>query len=257
MYEQQPPARDRVTVVAFAIALTAVIGMVVAVPDLLPRSLQDVVGLSPERLADPRTAGPGGSYKFLDTQPGTKDEPVGYDPCHPIRLAINVDKAPEDGEQLVLDAMEHVEEVTGLRFAYEGLTDEPPRSRNGGRFAVQGGRTQAPPALVSWADEDDVQELRGDVAGIGGSASGADVGGRLRYLTGSITLDAELFDDLMGDDEGRAEARAIVLHEFGHLLGLDHVRDGAELMNEENFGLLDFGRGDLNGLAELGAIPCS
>ena len=255
MYEQER-TRDPIARIALVIALACVAGMVVAVPSVLPPKLRELVGLNAERLADPRTAGPGGSYAFLEVQPGDPDEPVGYDPCEPIRLVINDDQAPEDGEQLVLDAMEHVEDVTGLRFSYEGTTDEPPRSSDSGAVVLAGGEVKAPPALVSWADEDVVDDLKGDVAGIGGSAS-VGTRGRQRYVTGSITLDADLFDDLMDDgDGGRDEARAIVLHEFGHLLGLDHVHDGAELMNEENFGLLDYGKGDLNGLAKLGAIPC-
>lgn len=38
-----------------------------------------------------------------------------------------------------------------------------------------------------------------------------------------------------------------VLCELGHLLGLDHVPDSAELMNGHNLGLLDYGPGDRAG----------
>lgn len=254
MYREER-RRDPVARIALLIALASVVAMVIAVPSLLPPNLRDLVGLSAERLADPRTAGPGGSYAFLAVQPGNPDEPVGYNPCEPIRIVINDENAPRGGEDLVLEAMAHVEELTGLRFAYEGTTDEPPRTGDSGAVVFRGGEVQAPPALVGWADEETVGDLEGDVAGIGGSAS-IEERGRLRYVTGSITLDEELFADLMDDGDGRDEARAIVLHEFGHLLGLAHVNDGAELMNEENFGLLEFGKGDLNGLAKLGAIPC-
>jgi hypothetical protein len=255
VYEQER-RRDPVARIALLIAIVCAVGMVVAVPSLLPTPVRDILGLGAERLADPRTAGPGGSFAFLAVQPNDPDEPVGYDPCKPIRLVINPADGPEGGEQLVLDAMEHVEELTGLRFSYEGVSDEPPRTSDSSTVVFSGGQVKAPPALVGWADEDVVEELEGDVAGIGGSAS-VETRGRLRYVTGSIVLDAELFSELMDDDGGREEARAIVLHELGHLLGLAHVQDGAELMNEENFGLLEYGKGDLNGLAKLGAIPCA
>ena len=51
-------------------------------------------------------------------------------------------------------------------------------------------------------------------------------------------------------------AQAILDHEFGHLVGLDHVHDKDELMNEENLGLTSYGPGDLEGLARLGDIAC-
>ena len=54
----------------------------------------------------------------------------------------------------------------------------------------------------------------------------------------------------------RANLQAIVDHEFGHLVGLDHVDDPGELMAEVNIGRTSYGPGDLEGLARLGAIPC-
>ena len=53
-----------------------------------------------------------------------------------------------------------------------------------------------------------------------------------------------------------AEQQAIVDHEFGHVVGLDHVHDPRELMNEDNVGLTTYGPGDREGLARLGAIDC-
>lgn len=48
-----------------------------------------------------------------------------------------------------------------------------------------------------------------------------------------------------------------VLCELGHLLGLDHVPDSAELMNGHNLGLLDYGPGDRAGLAKIGNGRCA
>jgi hypothetical protein len=52
-------------------------------------------------------------------------------------------------------------------------------------------------------------------------------------------------------------ARAVIMHEFGHLVGLDHVTSQSQLMSDENNGQLDFGDGDLTGLAKLGSGTCA
>jgi hypothetical protein len=55
---------------------------------------------------------------------------------------------------------------------------------------------------------------------------------------------------------GRDLARAVVMHELAHVVGLDHVDDPGELMHDQNVGTLDFGPGDLEGLAALGSGSC-
>ena len=59
-------------------------------------------------------------------------------------------------------------------------------------------------------------------------------------------------------NKGRAQARAIVMHELAHLVGLTHVEAPTELMNASNdSGILDFGAGDREGLRQLGMGRCS
>ena len=49
----------------------------------------------------------------------------------------------------------------------------------------------------------------------------------------------------------------MLLHEFGHVIGLDHVDSPRELMHEGNNDLTSFGPGDLEGLRLLGKGPCT
>lgn len=54
-----------------------------------------------------------------------------------------------------------------------------------------------------------------------------------------------------------AALRAILLHEFGHVVGLKHAASEAELMAATNTGQTGFGPGDLAGLAQLGQGQCT
>ncbi len=109
------------------------------------------------------------------------------------------------------------------------------------------------PVLIMWATPEEVPELAGDVAGIGGS-SAAGRPGLVHYVTGRIVLDRDVFAAHVG--ERTPYAQAIIDHELGHVVGLAHVDDPEELMNADNVGQLSYGPGDLQGLARLGAVPC-
>jgi hypothetical protein len=198
--------------------------------------------------------GTDGNYAFLSTQRGSK-EPVTYGPCRSVEVQINSSGEVPGGSQLVLDAMSRVSELSGLELAYSGPTSERPDTWSD--RMTTGGLEAYPPVLVSWSDEDETPGLAGDVVGLGGSISlrGGDYA-RERYMTGSVTLDGPDLDEIAEGDDGEAKVRAVILHEFGHLVGLGHVQDPRELMSEANSGQLDFGPGDREGLARLGSGEC-
>jgi hypothetical protein len=254
-----PPApRRRADVtgrLALVVALLATTGMVVAVPELLPRPLRQLVGLGPDRLADAASASGHGSFAFIAHQPGDPGTPVAYDPCRPILVRVNPDGGPDGAVDLVRDALRDVSHLTGLVLRYDGTDDERPQW-DGQSVPAFAGRLLRRPVLVSWATVDEVSQLADDVAGIGGSVPVQGADGTIRFVTGAVTLDADTYDDLAAARDGEDEMRAILLHEFGHVVGLAHVDDEAELMNADNVGMLDFGTGDRKGLARLGRGSC-
>lgn len=198
-------------------------------------------------------SGPG-TFRFIAHQPGDVDRPVTYDSCERVRVRLNPDGGPDDSEAIVRDAIRTVADATGLELVWDGRTDARPSVR--GRSAGPLGRLRGSSVLVAFATSKEVPALKGDVAGIGGSTRVTDGTGRSRYVGGEVTLNEDAFAHIRPRADGRDEAEAIVLHELGHVVGLDHVQDRGELMNAENLGLDDFGPGDRTGLAALGRGPC-
>jgi pimeloyl-ACP methyl ester carboxylesterase len=100
--------------------------------------------------------------------------------------------------------------------------------------------------------------VAGYIAGQGGPVSVADSDGRLVNVSGEIILDAADIGRELTNPDGLTTARAIVQHELGHVVGLDHTSDRTQLMysetNDEQPG--DWGTGDLAGLHELGSGEC-
>jgi hypothetical protein len=191
-----------------------------------------------------------GSFAYLLTQ-DTSDEPVAYDPCEPIPYVVNDALAPAGSTAELTSAVAEVSAATGLHFESLGSTSDLPRRDT----SLVPPRKQ--PVLIAWTTPDVVADLDGRVAGVGGSTPQRDeYSGRLHYITGTIALDAPQLTELMTRQNGPALVRAIIMHELGHLLGLDHVDDQGELMYEDNVGRLDLGPGDRQGLAALGSGRC-
>lgn len=207
-----------------------------------------LLGLGGERHGAPPDYTPGqGSFAFLATQRGS-DEPVAWDPCSPVEYAVNPAGAPDEWEALVGEAVADVEWATGLDLVDVGPTDRRPFSA-----ALRPGLAQ--PVVIGFADEDELPDLAGDTAGLGGSSAQRSAIGRAYYVTGSVALDTAAFTDRSVDSDF-GSMRAIVQHELGHVLGLGHVDDPGELMFDTSFGRTGFGPGDLEGLARLAEVPC-
>lgn len=193
-----------------------------------------------ERVLPPVEVRDAGSYAFVSTQPGT-DLPVGFSPCGVVEVEVNPDRAPRGYEGLVEGSLERLTRASGLQLTLVGETTDTWEERS---------RRPGAPVVIGWADAGDVPELAGQVAGLGGALTVSGPQGTWA-AGGRVVLDVDA--DVHLDDTQRS---ALLDHELGHVLGLDHVDDQGELMAPTNRGRTSFGPGDLAGLARLGAIPC-
>jgi hypothetical protein len=116
------------------------------------------------------------------------------------------------------------------------------------------------PVLITWSDQSQVPDLAGYIAGVAGSTPRPDPtepAGTLAYVTGQVVLDAADLGPALSQSGGADAARAVIQHELGHLVGLDHVADETQLMySEGNTQVGDWGTGDLAGLHALGTGEC-
>lgn len=207
-------------------------------------------------LGTPHAVGTGGEgkYQFVSTTDGA--EPVTWSPCRPIHFVVRPDNAPAHGAAMIAKAVTGVSEATGLTFTDDGSTDEAP---SGERAAYQPERygDRWAPVLITWATPEEVSDFGLDVAGEAGptrrtSADGGDTG----YVSGTVALDPVKIERIRAH-EGEPAARAVILHELGHLVGLDHTdHDDQLLFPHIMAGITTYAAGDRAGLARLGQGSC-
>lgn len=193
------------------------------------------------------------SFKFLATNDDGR--PVGYSPCRPLHFVVNAAMAPPGAERLVEDSIRAVSLATGITFINDGPTAEAPSdSRAPYQKDAYGDRWA--PLLIAWTTPEQAPQLKGPVIGTGGSTHFSYGDGPKSFVTGSLELDAPQITEELDRADGAPYATAVILHELGHVMGLEHVDDPTQLMYPEIGAPDGLAAGDLNGLYELGSAQC-
>lgn len=188
------------------------------------------------------------TYAFMHEVDG---QPVTYTSCGLIQVAVYPAGGPPNAEELVRDAVARMRGATGLDIAFVGAFGGHAPNWNFEAGPVH----RDDPISVSWRDGDSIAALTDHTAGLGGSRITTGPNGTQRLVAGTIALSRDYYS-LLTERDDDDEALAVLLHEFGHVFGLDHVDSRAELMDGNNGSRTSFGRGDLQGLRILGRGPC-
>jgi hypothetical protein len=201
--------------------------------------------------AQPAPSAPAGSYRFWTTEPST-GLPLTWPRCRPVYVVANPAGIPADEHDEFIAMLEHaldaISEATGQDWVHVGSTPHRAADENTTRD-VRGAVTvsfmTAPDPndkASAWAvPQPGIDPLTGDV----------------HLVTGVVNLNAQR---LVGDAGGEVTplVATTLMHELGHIAGLDHVDDPGQLMHgyyslpsEPRYE--EFRDGDRAGLARVGS----
>lgn len=206
----------------------------------------------PQRLAPVVVTDAVGKFAF---ESEGADGPVLHDPCVAIHWQLSTAGMPAGAEPLAQDAVASVAAATGLVFVFDGYTDE--QALFGGPILVHEDGWEYAPMVIGWGTETQSSDLGGDTTGVGGARVTPGAYEDREFLrSGTVIVDTSDIGDILTSPAEQARTRAVIMHEVGHVVGLDHVSDPRELMFPSATYVLGWGPGDLQGLAAAGAGPC-
>lgn len=190
-------------------------------------------------------AGAASSHKFMSSPRWL------WDSCRgPITWKFSTGSAPSGALKQVKGAFARVHAATGLDFRYLGTTDVAPDPG--------GAPDSGADVVIGWLGQRAFSDQYGDAVGMGGAryftnhrlANGDRVN---RASQGGVALNARYNDDL-GNGFGTGFTWGeVLMHELGHVVGLDHVGSTKQMMYPSiTRGAARFGAGDLNGFRKVG-----
>ncbi len=201
---------------------------------------------------------PEGQHAFLATR--RDGGPVRWNPCEPILYEVNLEGSPEGALDAVHTAIERVGTATGIDFVEVGTTDRTPQGTQASDFTGPWPDRELLPVLVSWVSAEAFREWAPPRRYVAlGLPRRMGLGADDRYRSGMIVVNADA--RVLPGDRGPFSLEQVLMHEWGHVLGLGHVRSGDELMwspevagadEVPDLNQVDWGTGDLAGLEAVG-----
>jgi hypothetical protein len=186
---------------------------------------------------------------------------VRWDPCEPIHYEVNLDGAPARASRLIGQVIARLADATGIRFVDDGTTTRTAAFTESRDYATyRDSRIIDLPVLISWVSAEGFSVYGNPrrYAAVGIPIRGANED-EWWYVSGQIIVNRGI--PAPASFSYRGALGPLLLHEWGHVLGLAHVRDGDQIMfsrdlvgadRDPSLSLTDYAEGDLEGLAALG-----
>jgi hypothetical protein len=178
--------------------------------------------------------------------------PARWDPCRVITYRSNLAAAPPGAAADLAEAVRRVAQATGLRFRSLGSTDQIPGSPSYRQHAD---------IDVAWAEPRQTDYLDRDGSGAehggdGGARVRVTGSGRLFIDAGYVLINAETARSVPAGFGSGVTQGSLLLHEFGHVVGLHHADSADQIMRpaiQPDLRAALYGAGDLAGLRQLGS----
>ena len=169
------------------------------------------------RVSPPAKSGP---YAFMCEVDG---EPIRWRASGPLRYLLRQAAAPPNGVDIVRRCLQQLADATGLLFEFGGTVPGIPE-----------GALDENTLVVAWAFDDEFEAHREQhglperAIGFGGPRWVLGSGSQPRLIAGMAVLNTEMA--LPPTADGGATHGAVLLHELGHAMNLDHVTSDEEIM---------------------------
>jgi hypothetical protein len=189
------------------------------------------------------------AYKFSSLLDG---QPVRWDPCTAIHWRSNTARGPVGGLAVLMESVAKIAALTGTTWVYDGASTTAPSTS----YLPKTPASVYKPVLLGWTDGASSDLLAGKPARVLGMTRtvwfGTDDGrGHRAAATRAATVALDRTDKL--PLRGATSWSTTVLHELGHVMGLDHPTDTRQLMASTlPANATDLQTGDRTGLGRIG-----
>jgi hypothetical protein len=194
-------------------------------------------------IAGPAQDSAGFKFLVVDRHSG---QPVRFNPCQTVEYVVNPEGAPPGGLTAVNAAVDQISRASGIDFASTGITSERALADRRNYQPLAYGDRWAP-ILVEWLPLGKAVGATHGFAGVGGPSRPVPAGNTYAYVSGKVLMNSD-------DREPPELLQGILMHELGHVLGLDHVTNPEDVMNPAGIVVPNqqWGPGDIAGLHKVG-----